>query len=83
MKPNDRVILAVTYNPKLPSVSNIIKKHWTTMIKDEKMREVFPKPPMVAYKQPPNLKRMLCHAKVPIEHKRAPRTLIGIKPQTL
>jgi hypothetical protein len=35
---------------------------------------------MVAYKQPPNLKRMLCHAKVPTEQKRDARKLIGIKP---
>ena len=26
-KENDRVILAITYNPKLPSVSKIIKKN--------------------------------------------------------
>jgi hypothetical protein len=25
-KPNERVILALTYNPKLPSVSSIVKK---------------------------------------------------------
>jgi hypothetical protein len=50
------------------------------MTKDKKMRETFPKPPMVAYQQPPNLKRILCHAKVPTKHKRATRKLIGIKP---
>jgi hypothetical protein len=54
-KPNERVVLAVTYNPKLPSISSIVKKHWTT-----KMLQTYPKPPMVAYKQPQNLKR--CNA---------------------
>jgi hypothetical protein len=29
------------------------------------MLKMFPKPPMVAYKQPPNLKSMLCRAKLP------------------
>jgi hypothetical protein len=50
------------------------------MTKDEKMSKMYPQPPMVAYKQPPNIRRILCHAKVPTEHKREARKLIGIKP---
>ncbi len=49
-KPNDRVICALTFNPKLPSVSNIIDKHWKTMTTDTKMLKMFPKPPMVAFR---------------------------------
>jgi hypothetical protein len=79
-KPNERVVLAVTYNPKLPSISSIVKKHWTTMTRDTKMLQTFPKPPMVAYKQPQNLKKMLCCAKLPAEKTRTTRQLIGVKP---
>jgi hypothetical protein len=61
------VILVVTYNPKLPNVPSIVKKHRTTMAKDVKMLQTYPKPPMVAHKQPPNLKKVLCHAKLPTE----------------
>jgi hypothetical protein len=62
---NERPVLAITYNPKLPSISKIVQKHWNTMAKDPNAKKCFPKPPMIAFKQPDNLKRMLCHAKVP------------------
>ena len=44
-KPNERVIFVLTYNPRLPSISNIMVKHWRTLTKDKKMLEVFPAPP--------------------------------------
>ena len=62
---NDRVVLAVTYYLKLPSLSKIIKKHWTNMTKDPSILKVFPKPPMVDFKEPPNLRNMLIHSKLP------------------
>jgi hypothetical protein len=64
-KLNKRVVLALTYSPKLPSVPQIIKKHWRTLTKDQKMNKIFPLPPMVAYKQPPNLRSVFCRAKLP------------------
>ena len=75
---NERPVLAITYNPRLPSVSKIIKKHWNTMIKDPKAKNCFPKPPMIAFKQPDNLKRMLCHAKVP-KNSHTKRKLLGMQ----
>jgi hypothetical protein len=78
-KPNERVICALTFNPKLPSVSNIIHKHWKTMTTDKNMLEVFPKPPMVAFRQPPNLKSLLCRAKLPSNQKQK-RIILGMKP---
>ena len=36
-KPNERVVLAVTYNPKLPRISSIIRKHCKTLTIDQKM----------------------------------------------
>ena len=53
---NERTVLAVTYHPKLPSISAIIKKHYRTMTKDPSAKKMFPLPPMLAYKQPPNLR---------------------------
>jgi hypothetical protein len=78
-KQNDRVVLALTFNPKLPSVSKIINKHWKTMTKDPNLCKIFKKPPMLAFKQPPNLRSMLCHAKLPA-NKPTKRKLVGIKP---
>ena len=63
-KENDIITLAITYHPALPAVSNILTKHWKTLTRDQKMRDIFPKPPMVAYRQPKNLKKQLVHAKV-------------------
>jgi hypothetical protein len=63
---SERLILTLTYNPKLPSVSRMIHKHWSTLDKDPKARLIFPKPPpMLAFKQPKNLKGLLCRAKLP------------------
>ena len=76
----DRIVLAVTYHPKLPSISNIIKKHWQTMTKDPVAKEIFPKPPMMAFRQPPNLKRRLCQAKLPQRTTKQKRQLKGTKP---
>ena len=64
-KNNDRVTFAVKYHPSLPSVSMVVKKHWRTMVKEKKLLEIFPEPPMVAYKQHANLRSMLVRAKLP------------------
>jgi hypothetical protein len=76
----DRVVLAVTYHPKLPSISNIIRKHWRTMSKDPKAKEMFPQTPMIAFKQPPNLRRKLCQAKLPKQKLHQKRQLTGTRP---
>ena len=60
-----RVIMVLRYHPKLVSVSNIIKKHWTTMVKDPILKKIFPEKPMLAFSQPPNLRSMLVRAKHP------------------
>jgi hypothetical protein len=78
--PSDRVVLAVTYHPKLPSISNIIKKHWRTLTRDQKAKEMFPLPPMIAFKQPPNLKSKICQARLPTSKHRQHRQLTGTKP---
>ncbi len=77
--PNKRIVLALTYSPKLPSVPKILKKHWRTLTKDQKMLKIFPQPPMVAYKQPPNLKSVLCRAKLP-QNTHSKRRLVGMQP---
>ena len=78
-KSTDRVVLAVTYHPKLPSLSKIIKKHWRTLIKDPITKETFTLPPMVAFKQPPNLKSRLCKAKLPTSKQHQKRQIKGMR----
>ena len=49
------------------------------MTQDPNLLKTFKKPPMLAFKQPQNLKNLLCHAKLPTE-KTTRRKLKGIKP---
>ena len=64
-KQNKRPIFVLTYNPALPSVSSILKKHWRVMTQDPYLKEVFPEPPMVAFRRAKNLKDILIKARVP------------------
>ncbi len=48
------------------------------IFRDTVAKDSFPKPPMVAYRQPPNLKSVLCRAKLP-KNKNTKRTLAGLK----
>ena len=80
-KKADRVVLALRYHPALPAVSEMISKHYKTMTNTLELKEVFPKPPMVAYKQPPNLRRLLVRANLPSKA-RSKRIIKGTKPCT-
>ena len=48
------------------------------MIKDPISKRVFNKPPMLAFKQPPNLGRVLCRAKLP-KNNHPKRKVLGLK----
>ena len=72
-----RVIMVLRFNPRLKSVSEIIKKHWISMTKDPILKKIFTDPPMLAFKQPPNLRSMLVRAKHPAKT-HSPRTLTGM-----
>ena len=72
-----RPVFAVTYDPRLPSLPGILKKHWRTMVgEDPYLKEVFPLPPLVAYKRPPNIKDKLIRSKIPSNTSQRPRRII-------
>ena len=71
-----RSVFAITYDPRLPSVSKIIQKHWRSMIQDPYLEEVFPLPPLVAYKRQPNIKDKLIRAKIPDKADQRPKRQI-------
>lgn len=79
VKTPDRVVLSILYNPRLPSISQIINKHWRTMTLDPWMKEVYSLPPMVSFRRPPNLREKLIKAKVPEEINRPKRVVHGMK----
>ena len=75
-----RPVFATTFHPALPSMSNILTKAWKVMVKDTEMKEVFPLPPLTAYRQPKNssLKSLLVKTKLP-EQRRPSRQTAGMK----
>ena len=63
---NKRPVFAVSYDPRLPSITSLQAKHWRTMVgQDSYLAEVFPDPPLTAFKRQKNLKDYLVRAKVP------------------
>ena len=61
------VPLVITYHPTLPSIAQIVRKHWSVMIQDDfRLEKCFPAPPVVAYRRSKNLKDLLIRAKLPI-----------------
>ena len=72
-----RPVFVVLYDPRLPSITNIVRKHWRSMVtRDPNMKEVFPDPPLVAYKVAPNLRSKLIRAKVPAKPAARPRRVV-------
>ena len=62
---NKRVIFAVRYDPRLPSISNILAKHCRSMkSQDQHLKEVFHLPPLIAYKKQRNIRDNIIRAKV-------------------
>ena len=79
-KTSRRPVFVIQYDPRLPSISGIVKKHWRTMMKDPYLKETFPLPPLIAYKRPPNIRDKLIRAKVPPKTSSRPkRNVPGMK----
>ena len=65
IKNKKRLVIPLDYNPFLPNQNKVLKKHHRAMtIKNTSLKEVFPDPPMAAFHQGPNLRRLLCRARL-------------------
>ena len=61
-----RPVFIVLFDKRMPSVGNMVTKHWRTMVSsDPYLKEVFPAPPLVAYKVGRNLGTFLIRARIP------------------
>ena len=60
-----RPVFSVEYHPALSQLSKTLQEDWRVMIDDPHLKEVFPLPPLVSYRRPPNLKEKLVRAKIP------------------
>ena len=55
----DRIPFVLTFNPRLPSIPSIINKHWDILQNTSSTAHTFQKPPIVSYRQPSNLSKIL------------------------
>ena len=61
-----RPVFAVTFDPRLPDLPEMQRKHWRSMTgQDEHLATVFQDPPLVAFKRQKNLSDFLIRAKLP------------------
>ena len=59
-----RVPFITNFNPSLPHISNIIKKHYHLLLSSDRCKKVFPHLPVVAFRRSPNLRDLLVSAKL-------------------
>ena len=58
-------IFALHFDPRLPPIQNMQAKHWRSMTSQNKyLAEVFPRPPLTAFKRQANIRNILIRAKV-------------------
>jgi hypothetical protein len=75
-----RPVWVTLWDPRLPSLQAINQKHWRTMTTtDPYLNEVFPQPPLIAYKRQKNIRDFFVRAKIPSENTRSKRTVPGMK----
>ena len=80
-KSTERPVFAVSYDPRLPAIPSVQAKHWRTMVsQDSHLKEVFPLPPLTAFRRQKNLRDHLIRAKIPQNGSLHPkRKLLGMK----
>ena len=63
---SSRVRAVFKYDKRLPNLSAIFTRNWQTMTDDDqRLKEVFPEPPMVCFRRGKNVRETLCQAKLP------------------
>ena len=60
-----RIPFITTFNPSLPHISHMIKKHFNLLLSSNRCKSVFQHLPVVAFRRSPNLRDLLVTAKLP------------------
>lgn len=58
------LVLATRYNPVFKKLGKCIRKHWNIINENTEVHELFPRPPIIAYKRHKNLREYLTSAKL-------------------
>ena len=75
-----RPIFGVSFDPRIPNLFNITRKHWRSMTTtDNYLKDVFPQPPMIAYRRPKNIREFIIKAKLFKNSRTSERILPGMK----
>ena len=62
----NRPVLSIKFDPRLPAIQQIQLKHWRSMTgEDSYLKEVFEQPPLTAFRRQNNLRDMLIKSKIP------------------
>ena len=64
-KSNNKTVFVVMYDPRFPSLTKIVNKHYRTMVQDPHLKEVFSEGFIIAYRRPKNIRQRLIRSKVP------------------
>ena len=80
-KQSRRPVFVVSWDPRLPSINALQEKHWRAMVVlDPYLKDVFPEPPLVAYRRVTNIGDKCITAKLPEPNQvRNKRHLNGMK----
>jgi hypothetical protein len=73
-KTDDRPILVITFHPHNLPVKNILLKNFHLLQSDPQLRDIFPLPPLVAFKRAPNLKDLLISSQLRSTYQHPPGT---------
>ena len=58
----DRTPFVISFNPALPKISSVVKKHITILQSSTNCKNAFPHPPVIAYKRNASLRELLVHS---------------------
>ena len=73
----DRTPFVRSFNPALPKISSVVKKHITILQSSTNCKKAFPHPPVIAYKRNASLRDLLVHSELP-ENKPSDQQPTGI-----
>ena len=61
----NRPVFVVSYEPRLPSLTQITTKHLRSMVsQDDYLESVYPEPPLISYRRKKNIRESIIRAKV-------------------
>ncbi|OCT98644.1 hypothetical protein XELAEV_18010880mg [Xenopus laevis] len=73
---NNRVPIVVTYKPQLNIIRKIARDLQPMLHTDTRLKQIFPKLPLLSYRQPPNLRKMIVRHQVAIQNTQKVYTIL-------